>query len=290
MAEVLGSFKARCGEKQNMRILIATDGMPHSDMAVKFAARLGMMTGGEITIIYVLGRRGRTSRADAVLDKAVALIDPEWTIEVHKQKSRGNPAKEIIRAVIQGSYDLVVLGWRPSHSHLRLSSPTVYQVIAKAPCPVVIAKSNGSQIKRILVCDSGAVTPPLLDRFTERLSSLIIDGPKVAVLHVMSQMSAGPESVDWHLNASAEDLINAHTPEGEILEHDIEELEEISVHPRPIIRHGLVVEEIVEEARKGGYDLVVIGAHHHNGTIDLLLDDLAEQIIQHIDRSILVVK
>jgi nucleotide-binding universal stress UspA family protein len=50
------------------------------------------------------------------------------------------------------------------------------------------------------------------------------------------------------------------------------------------------VDEILAEARSGDYDLVVIGAHRGAGWERLLLDDLAHQIIEQMDRPVLVVR
>jgi nucleotide-binding universal stress UspA family protein len=57
-----------------------------------------------------------------------------------------------------------------------------------------------------------------------------------------------------------------------------------------MVRHGLVVEEILAEAQCGDYDLVVIGAHRGEGWRRILLDDLAHEIINYVDRPILVVR
>jgi nucleotide-binding universal stress UspA family protein len=273
-----------------MRILIAADGLPHSELAIKFAGKLLEYTGGELTILTVLKRRDRNRRAEAVFNRAEDLLEQDRSHQVNTLIRRGNSAKEIVREANEGGYDLVVLGWRPVLGYLRLWQPTVERVVDKVSCPVVIAKSNGKPLERILICDSGAQEKPLLARFKERLADLLNCNPNVAVLHVMSQISAGRGSIGWQLEANAKELIEAHTPEGDLLERDMEMMENMRLHPQPIIRHGLVVEEILDEARKGDYDLVVIGAHQGRGSMDLLLDDIARQVISHIDRSILVVK
>jgi nucleotide-binding universal stress UspA family protein len=273
-----------------MRILIVTDGLPHSDLAIKFAGKLMGYTEGELTILTVLRHRDLNRKAEAVFNRVNELLNPELGYKVSNLIRRGNSAKEIVRETNEGGYDLVVLGWRPVLGYLRLLQPTVERVVERASCPVVIAKSNGKPLERILICDSGAQEKPLLARFKERLADLLNCNPNVAVLHVMSQISAGPGSIGWQLEANAKELIEAHTPEGDLLERDIEMMENMRLHLQPIIRHGLVVEEILDEARKGDYDLVVIGAHQGSGGMDFLLDDIAHQVISQIDRSILVVK
>ena len=60
-------------------------------------------------------------------------------------------------------------------------------------------------------------------------------------------------------------------------------------HVQPRIRHGPVVNEILAEAREGGYDLIIIGAHQTRGWQRFLLDNLAHQIVVQADRPVLIV-
>jgi nucleotide-binding universal stress UspA family protein len=83
--------------------------------------------------------------------------------------------------------------------------------------------------------------------------------------------------------------VAAHTPEGQLVEQDVRVLNRPGLHPQAKVRHGLVVDEILSEARGGDYDLVIIGAHQENGWQRFLLDDLAHQILLHTDRNVLVV-
>jgi len=50
------------------------------------------------------------------------------------------------------------------------------------------------------------------------------------------------------------------------------------------------VDEILSEAKDGGYDLVVIGAHVASGLERFMLTDATEQIVLGCDRPVLVVK
>ena len=53
-----------------------------------------------------------------------------------------------------------------------------------------------------------------------------------------------------------------------------------------------VIDEVASacDIDEGNYDLVVIGAHQKGGWQDLLLDDLAQQIIARLDRPVLVMR
>jgi len=273
-----------------MRLLIATGGSPHSEAALGLGAQIARGAGVTPTVLTVIRDETNRSRAAPILARACQVLGPAVP-EVKTKVRLGQPAEEIIREAEEGHYDLIIVGERRDHDLVtRLLGSTAKRVIEHAPCPVIIAKGKIGPIHRILLCDSGAESLSLLNRFTTRLPALVEGEVEVTVLHVMSQMTAGPGVRGQQLRASAEELIQEHTPEGELLEQDVQILAKSNLHPHPKVRHGLVVDEILEEARGGNYDLVVIGPHRGAGWERLLLDDLAYQIVEQMDRPVLVAR
>jgi nucleotide-binding universal stress UspA family protein len=122
------------------------------------------------------------------------------------------------------------------------------------------------------------------------LAGLLEGEEEITVLHVMSQITAGPRVRGDQLQADAEGLIRERAPEGELFVQDLQILQQPGVRAQAKVRHGLVLDEILSEARSGDYDLVVIGAHAAGGWQALLLDNLAHQIIVNVERPVLVVR
>ena len=272
-----------------MRLLIATGGAPHSELALRLGTYIAPMTGRAPTILTVIRHESDRPRAEAVLAQARSLLEANGAV-VHTRIRVGHPAEEIVAEAAEGRYDVILLGDKHAHDLVtRLLGSTVKKVLVQAPCPVIIAKGKVAPLQRILLCDSGAESVSLLDRFTTRLANLARD-PQITVLHVMSQISAGPGVSGRQLRADAEELIREHTPEGALLERDVQILTRLNLHPNTKVRHGFVVNEIVGEARNGDYDLIVIGAHRGKGWQRFLLEDLAFQIIMHADRPVLVLR
>jgi nucleotide-binding universal stress UspA family protein len=274
-----------------MRILIATDGSPYADVALRLGSYLWRErpAAEPPTLLTVIKREADRPLADSNLARArEALHVPTVRTKVRV----GSAGEEILHEAEEGAYDLLIIGQsRERHPITRLlESSTAIQVAERASCPVLIAKGRIGPIRRLLLCDSGAPSRSILNRLTAQLAEVIEGEEEVTVLHVMSQMSAGPGVQGKELRASAEELMEEHTPEGELLEQDIQLLEKPHIHPHPQVRHGLVVDEILAEAQSGDYDLVVIGAHPGEGWQRLLLDDLAREIILHLDRPVLVVR
>lgn len=273
-----------------MRILIATGGSAHSDIAVCFGAQFAVKTGCAPTILTIIKHEAQQAKADAILARAVSLMALD-VADVTTAIRVGNPAKEIIREAGDGNYDLVIVGAPPTHKLLtRLLGATAEWVVSHAPCPVIIVRGKVDPIQRILLCITGASSPSSHTLFVARLVSLLDEQSEITVLHVMSQISAGPGARDeWQLSAGAAELIHNHAPEGELMKQDIQLLEQSPARISPKIRHGLVVEEISAEAESGDYDLIVIGANQNRGWQRFLLDNLAHQIVVRTDRPVLVV-
>lgn len=271
-----------------MRILIATGGSSHSDTAVRLGGRLAELTHGNITLLTVTKHESERAAAWAKLERALSLLPPPVTAMATTQVRIGQVADEVVQEARELRADCIVVGSRPMHQFVkRFFDPVAEQIVSHAACPILVAKRDPGQLRRLLICESGR-DPSLLDRLKMRLPALLKPDVDTVVLHVMSQIVAGPRAEEWQLHANADELIAEHTPEGLLLEHDVALLSEARLHPQAKIRHGLVVDEIVAEANGGEYDLIVIGAHTLTGWERLLLDDVRQAVMTKVSQPVLI--
>jgi nucleotide-binding universal stress UspA family protein len=229
-----------------------------------------------------------STRGRLILDEARAYLPLEQGVDLKLRT--GQAAEEIVREANQGDYDLIILGERNQHGlFARLLGPTALHVINGTTQPVLIAKEAVHPWRHLLACESGAIQPRLLQRLFHQLPQLLKLDIDMTVLHVMSQISAGPGVAGAQLRAGAEELMDAHSPEGDVLAQDLRLLAQHGIKAQPKVRHGFVVDEILAEAVSGDYDLIIIGAHRQEGWQRLFLEDLANRIIREADRPVLVV-
>ncbi|MDQ7030055.1 MAG: universal stress protein [Ardenticatenia bacterium] len=275
-----------------MRILVATGGAPHSTLAVIFGGLLAHDLDAHLTLLTVIKPAAEREKADRILRDAGVLLNkyvpsPDTRVRV------GHPAEEIVKEAEEGAYQLVVVGERQHHT-LRtrfLLGATAERVVEHAPCPVVVAKGRVTPVRRLLLCEGVRNRQTLVKRLVEQLPELLDRAqPELTVLHVMSQVSVAPGKSGNVLAASVDELIARGTSEGQRLDRDRQLLEQRGVHPHLKVRHGLVVEEIIHEAREGEYDLIVVGAHRGERWRRILLDDLTHEILVESDRPVLVVR
>lgn len=282
-----------------MQILMTTHGAPHDEVVLRFGAEIARRVGKLATILTVIKCEDDRPQGDAILADARETLEMQGLTAWTKLRI-GHPAAEIVREAEAGGHGLVIVGDSQDHNLVRrfLHGSTAVRVVEHAPCPVIVAKGKANPIRRILLCDSGAeispvglqAGPSVPARFATQLARLLKGEEEVTLLHVMSQMGAGPGVEGVALRASAEELIENTTPEGVLLEHELEILERLGVHARAQVRHGLVVDEILGEAQRGSYDLVVVGAYRGEGWQRIILDDLAHRIMVELDRPVLVIR
>jgi nucleotide-binding universal stress UspA family protein len=298
-----------------MSVLVAIDGSPHTEATLRLSAQIARRGREPLTILTVVKHEADRPLAsvDAILARACEIVQPQFP-DVRTRVRMGHPATEIVREAEEGDHGLVIVGQRPNRNLARrfLQGSTAVRVVEHAPCPVIVAKGKTGPIERILLCDSGSrdpsvglpsttlgtgrrgrtgeATPSVLNRFMKLPVDLLDGTGEIVVLHVMSQMSAGPGVVGKQLRSGPEELIAERAPEGELLQRDTKMLERLGLRAHAKVRHGLVVEEILDEVQGEDYDLVVIGAYRGEGWQRILLDDLAHRLVVELDRPVLVVR
>jgi nucleotide-binding universal stress UspA family protein len=271
-----------------MRILLCTDGSEAGQAALRFGSLIARASAEPATVLGVLEDPQERKLLDWALAQGQKWLEgapaPELKVRI------GHAAEEILKEAEAGTYDLVVLGARGRRGLTRfLVGSTAERVARHSPVPVLIVRGWPGKIERVLICT--AAGDPGLAAVEEggRLAALV--GAEVTVLHVMSQVPAS--YLQTHnledLEARADDLMAHGSREGLHLQHALALLGEMGVKARARVRHGLVVDEIMDEAcGQGGYDLVVVGTHIAAGWMRFLLEDVTHQLIGCIDRALLV--
>jgi len=275
-----------------MRILVYTDGSKDAEQAAALLEKLGAARGGEVTIFAVSPRRDHEDELEQSADRIEHALEDDTT-QVRTVIRLGDATRQLLEEAEQGRYDLVIVA-REHHGHpprLRFRS-TTHELARHVPSHLLVARNVPDRLRRILIC-SAAETP---SAETVRLAGLITagSGAEISLLHVMSQVSLRADSPEEDLQTSAEGAIERHTPEGKHFEKSIRDLRAAGIagEIHPILRHGLVVDEVLDEIRQGDYDLLVVGSHRQptlTRWLDILLDDVAGELLVKTPISTLVI-
>jgi nucleotide-binding universal stress UspA family protein len=272
-----------------MKILIPIDGTQASVPAIMQGGFVARAFGLRPTLLAVAPGEDRRREGEAWLEAAAKRL-AEIKVEAEAKTRLGRWDAELLAEIKEGAYDLLVLGRVKRLNWLeRLFGNTATRMLASMPTAVMFAKGVSADFDRLLLCESLRLEGALVKDLKSRFPLFFRGGRELTILHVMSQMGAQPGVKSWELRASADELIEKGTLEGQLMREEMGALTERSrAQVKPRVRHGPVVEEILAEAEEGGYDLIVIGAHQATGWQRFLLENLAIRIIAQSRKPVLI--
>lgn len=273
-----------------MHILVAYDGTHGAREAARFVEQLATPMRARITLLAVSPRRQRSVELRQDLEDLADRMRAHG-LQVHVRMVTGQTVPAILGALATGDHDLVALGSHGDNVLSRLLGSTSRQIIRRSTVPVLVVDRDPGALRRILVCTSAEAPhgTAALD-LPVRISAAT--DAAVEILHVMSQIppTADIDIDDVGLQRTARWHRDHDTTEGQHLTRIVELFTARGVEADAKIRHGLVVDEIIDEARTQPADLVVLGAHGRPGVLPLLLEDITEHVTDQLARPILIVK
>lgn len=270
-----------------MRWLISTDGTERSQRAAEFASKF-LRPGKDQAILLGVVANGNPED----VEESLGFINQLLKDLVVRRTLREEEITEAIELEAQSeNVDMAVYGSRGRHGITSLLLGSVAARLAHdRPCSVMVIRDQPPPVKRILVGISLSPRRNATIEMAGKLAQAI--GAEVVVLHVMSQLALTDKAYTGPLNMTAQEAIAHGTTEGEILVETIQTLEKMGVRAVPVIRHGLVLDETLEEIDTGNYGLVVIGAHAALQNIPWsawLMEDVAKDILMNTRCALVIV-
>jgi nucleotide-binding universal stress UspA family protein len=271
-----------------MKILICSDGMPAAESAIQ----LGRLLAGPLraeTTLFGIAEKSQDERPlrDALEKQALTLRSQNVALDIIVHA--GEPIRQILDQTSKTSYDLVIIGarWTGATGHYWRSEKT-YEVIKAIQPPVLVAIGECKHLKRFLVCTGGKEFIEQAIEFTGKLAAAV--GASVTLLHVMAE----PPAIYVDLVQLEEDvhrLLESKSELGTNLRQQKGELERLGVSAEVRLRHGIVIDQVFEEAREGDYDLIVTGTSQARGLLrHYIMGDLTRSILNHANCPVLVAR
>ncbi len=180
-----------------------------------------------------------------------------------------------VLAVIEArpAVEMILLDWRGPLSAGRIYGSPGKTILQEAQCHVAVLRERHlNQVRRVLVPAGGGPHA----RLGLRLAAQIARGDE-AELTVL-RVARPAEEVDVEAEMRS-------------LRHLVEEIlgSDTRVQARVVV-HGAVVEAILEEAQKGEYDLLVVGASDEWGVKSLLVGAIPDAVADQAPCSVLMVR
>lgn len=292
------------------KILFATDLSRSAEGAEVYASTLAASWGATLTVISVLEFPPGLNPEYPVNRLYLAELMKQATRGLVAVKERtsargvvaqtriatGIPSEEVSAAARAEGTDLVVVGTvgKTGLEHVLLGS-TAERIIRTAPCPVLVVRTERSR------AEQGGKQPPV--EFKRLLvpvdfSDCSLDALEYAVfvaqrtkasltlLHVMEPVSYGLDFTFPH-------------PEKRVLQREaiasrldglVSSLASAQVTADHLLRGGLPHDSILEAARTGSADMIVMGTHGRRGLSHALFGSVAESVLRQAHCPVLTVR
>jgi universal stress protein E len=294
-------------------ILVASDFSAFSDAALSQAVWLARQCGARVVLAHViddLRRAAHVTSYKAKLDllsgegelfqkevrymsdqklrhQIASMKAPE--LDIRSETLLGEVFVEIIHAVQQEGYDLVITGTRGVSGWKQfLVGSTAKRLIRKCPSAVWIVKAEHVEAPKVILAPSD-FSDVSRKAVLKGLGLAEKSGAEFHLVHVMDSRDV-PEDLMEHIppGNSVRDEINRKATER--LDEFINSLGRSSVNIVSHLAWGYPWQEIGRIASKHNADLITMGTVGRSGVKGVLLGNTAERILDTCDCSILIVK
>jgi nucleotide-binding universal stress UspA family protein len=271
-----------------MKILICSDGTASAEPAIHLAASLAGSLRAQTTLLGI----AETSQdegplRDALQKQAQSLQGRGVSVDIIVQS--GEPVRQIADQTSKTAYDLVVIGarWTGATGYYWRSVKT-YEVIKSIQPPVLVAIGEFKQLRRFLICTGGKEFIEQAVQFTGRLAAAV--NASVTLLHVMAEPPAMYADL-VRMEENVNQLLESKSELGTNLRRQRRELERLGVPTEVRLRHGIVIDQVFDEAREGNYDLIVTGTSQARGLLrHYIMGDLTRSILNRANVPVLVAR
>ncbi|MDX2029746.1 MAG: universal stress protein [Blastocatellia bacterium] len=302
-----------------MKVLMTTDGSSQATTAIRTACRLLRRKGRQVDLLCVAPgfaaprkreKKAETLRreeeykrrideeANRILAGAKAVLKSEGA-EAASLTEIGSPAGVILRRA--SDYDVTVLGAYDQYERGKVGlGPVAARVVANAPNAVLIGRETdaGRNSLRILAATDGSLASEHALR--SMAGFFHMEGAEITLIHIVETpwIHLGLEQ-DWFGRPG--NLFARSDPEAQIdheLRMEAEDvlvesqrlLEGLSLSAETIVEEGDPALEILSEAEKGEYDLIVLGAAGEQGLKHQMLGSVSTKVAQNAPCSVFVAR
>jgi nucleotide-binding universal stress UspA family protein len=135
-------------------------------------------------------------------------------------------------------------------------------------------------VKILVAYDGSETSVRALERAGQEVSQ---HGGELTVISVVPLQPSGPRSAGPVMSGDVEE-------HGRELAEAVAKLKATNVDAKAIEAVGHPAESIVDEAERGGFGLIVVGASGHHGISRFLIGSTASRVVTHAHCDVLVVR
>lgn len=247
-------------------ILIALQSNFPSFPALEYGENLAKLLHTPVCLLCVRQRGSSDLLEEQAQRSALALKEMDVAVEIRWVE--GDLVKAVLREmsaipeamlVISDKYRPIWRRWVRFGRFRRLQ--------ASLSSPILRVRDTCWPLQNIIVCSGGLPYTIPVERLATQLAKAA--GARLTFLHVVE-----PVMLDYPLakevHSHWEHLLQTDTPQARHLKQALDFAEQNGVEARVVVRHGLILHEILDEIRRGGYDLVGMGSTYSSTSLSRL--------------------
>ena len=255
---------------------------------MRFGASIAAACQAEVSILGIVEKTGQEDAVLQALRRAQEILK-EYHLNAELITKAGRPVREITKRAQEAKYDLVVVGAVRKGTRWPLwMSARAYKIIESVEPPVLVVIGSCTQLRRILLCDGGTHKADAAVRFAGEIARHL--NASVDLLHVLAE----PPAVYANLVKSEDDasqILQSDSKLGRCLRSQKELLEKMAVPCEVLLRHGLVLDELLGELQRTEYDLVVTGSSPADDRLRrYIMGNITREIVNRAELPVLVVR
>jgi nucleotide-binding universal stress UspA family protein len=299
-----------------VKILVAIDGSPYSEMSTKTLKALRLPPQTEVTVMTVVpehtflgaitlnmlrgtaaarerAQKAQEQKAAELLKKPVEALRGSG-VKAESLVCWGRPAEQIIKQAHGMRADLVVVGAKGMGESPRFALGSVAQKVMKYASPsVLLVREGTTAIRRVLLASDGS-------KYSDVLVQFLLDLPLprkarvIMVTAVQSHIAALVKMPTLDLETNQQLLVELQAAEElaarNLLNKAKKQFQEKGYVTESLILRGDPAEEILVAAETLHPELVALGAKGLTGIEAFLLGSVAQRVARFSRYSVLLAK
>lgn len=258
--------------------LIPINGAEENHAALTYGAALARQTEAFITLLGITEPTDAHHPMQTMLAAAKELFEQK-SVPWRKQILNGYAEQAVEHLLAMQPYDLLIVSPLGRSSFRRwLTGRSIQHFLEEVSIPILYVPADTWPPKRILVCLGGLGYAAPSRNFGQALARQT--GAELTFLHVVPPIEKD-YPVSRAIQADWQHVHESDTIIGRSLRQAMQSARQQGLDPNLHIRHGEIIEEILDEIKSGAYNLVCMGSPYStHGLRQLFAPNITAEIAE----------
>lgn len=271
-----------------MKMLICSIGSKKRLATLSYAAEFAQALGAQVTLLGVVDKKRKAEQLALDMEQVAHDLGGKG-LEVKTRMEVDDAERVLMSELAQETYDIVAMGALGGKRARRSLLESVAKRIAETvDSSILFVRGTRRSVSRVLICSSGTERGRLSVWAGAAVACAL--GAEATLLHVLDPMPAMYAGME-QMEETMSEFLQTNTHLANEIKWAAQVIKAECRIAEVKVRRGLVCDEILREAKRGDYDLVVLGSSRSAaGLVRMMMGNVTAQIIQQAKQPVLVVR